>query len=60
MKKMYMLEWILDECKQDPYLDFKILIFKIRIRPKTDRIQNPKHWMRLLLLIVKFAAVSLR
>ena len=40
-----MLELILDECKQDPDPDqnpvFKILIFRIRIRPKTDRIRNP-------------------
>ena len=40
MGKMYTLELILDECKQDPDLVFKIQIFRIRTRPKMDRIRN--------------------
>ena len=40
-EKIYMLELILDECKQDPDPVNKILLFRIRIRPKVDRIRNP-------------------
>jgi len=35
MKQIYMLKLTLYECKQDPDP-----VFKIRIRPKMDRIRN--------------------
>ena len=38
---MYMPEMFLDEFNQDPDRVYKILLFKYRIRPKTDRIRNP-------------------
>jgi len=53
VKKMYMIELIRDECKQDPDSVFNIPILWIRIRLKMDRILNsgemnrhldPKHW----------------
>ena len=39
MEKIYIFEWILGDCKQDPDPVFKVLI--CRIRPKMDRIRNP-------------------
>ena len=37
MKKNYMLELILDECKHDPDPVFKIIIFRIRNLPITKQ-----------------------
>ena len=46
IKKVYMFELILSECKKDPDPVVKNLMFRIRFRPKMDRICNPD-WFRL-------------
>ena len=40
-EKIYRLELVLGECKQDPDPVIKNLIIRIRIRPKMDRIRKP-------------------
>ena len=41
MNKIYIFDIFLDEWKQDSDPVFKIMVFRIRIRPKMDRIRNP-------------------
>ena len=44
LKKINMLELIIDECKQDPDPVFQILNSRNRIRPIMERIRNPASW----------------